>query len=119
MYQILKKIKGESYLKWPNQIGGDPSKRNQSIYCHYHQDRGHTTKDCRTLCNYMDQLVKDRKLKQFLHQPIGQVGQAHIGYQKESATRPSLGEINVIFAAPRYGANSYSSIISVALKPKP
>ena len=49
VYQILEKIKNEPYFRWPNKIGGDPFRGNQSLYCHYHQDKGHTTKDCRTL----------------------------------------------------------------------
>ena len=32
VHQILEKIKNESYFKWPNKIGGDPMKRNQSLY---------------------------------------------------------------------------------------
>ena len=49
IYHILEKIKNEPYFKWPNKMGEDSSRRNQSLYCHYHQDRGHTTKDCKTL----------------------------------------------------------------------
>ena len=71
VYQILGKIKNEPYFKRPNKIGGDSSRRNQSLYCHYHQDRGRSTKECRTLQDHLSQLVKARKLNQFLHQPIG------------------------------------------------
>ena len=71
VHQILEKIKNEPYFKWPNKMGGDPIKRNQSLLCQYHQDRGHTTEDCRTLCDYLEQLVKIGKLKQFLYQPFG------------------------------------------------
>ena len=49
VYQILEKIKNEPYFRWPNKMGGDLTKRNQSLYCHYHQERVHKTKDCRTL----------------------------------------------------------------------
>ena len=31
IYQILEKIKNEPYFRWPNKMGGDPSKRNQSL----------------------------------------------------------------------------------------
>lgn len=42
---------------------GDPMRRNQSLYYHYHQDQGHTTKECKTLQDFLDQLVKVGKLK--------------------------------------------------------
>ena len=32
----LKKIKSEPYFKWPNKMGGDPTRRNQSLHCQYH-----------------------------------------------------------------------------------
>ena len=48
VHQVLEKIKSEPYFKWPNKMSGDPSRRNQSLHCQYHQDRGHTTEDCRS-----------------------------------------------------------------------
>ena len=58
VHQILEKIKNESYFKWSNKMGGDPMKRNQSLHCQYHQDRGYTIEDCRILYDYLEQLVK-------------------------------------------------------------
>jgi len=54
VYQILEKIKNDPFFKWPNKMGRDPSRRNQSLYCHYHWDRGHTTEDCRTLRDHLN-----------------------------------------------------------------
>ncbi|XP_075663119.1 uncharacterized protein LOC142632633 [Castanea sativa] len=85
IYQILEKIKNESYFKWPNKMGEDQSKRNQSLYCHYHQEKGHTTEDCRTLRDHLGQLVKVGKLKQFLHHLAGQFGQSEAKYQRDGA----------------------------------
>ena len=34
--QVLEKIKNEPFFKWPNKMAGDPVKRNQNLYCHYH-----------------------------------------------------------------------------------
>ena len=81
-------------------MGGDPIKHNQGLYCQYHQDRGHTTKGCRTLHDYLEQLVKIGKLRQFLHQPSGHGSQVGSTHQQENPLRPSLGIINVILAAP-------------------
>ena len=43
MHKILDQIKNESFFRWPNKMGGDPSRRNQNLYCTYHRDKGHTT----------------------------------------------------------------------------
>ena len=43
VYRILDQIKHEPYFRWPNKIGGDPSRRNQNLYCTYHRDKGYTT----------------------------------------------------------------------------
>ena len=36
VHQVLEKIKNESYFRWPNKMGGDLIKRNQSLHCQYH-----------------------------------------------------------------------------------
>ena len=59
--QVLEKIKNEPFFKWPNKMAGDPTKRNQNLYCHYHQEHGHTTEDCRNLWDHLDQLVGEGK----------------------------------------------------------
>ena len=72
VHKTLDKIKNEPYFRWPDKMGGDSTKRNQSLHCQYHQDRGHTAKECRTLWNHLEQLVKIGMLNQFLYQPSGQ-----------------------------------------------
>ena len=32
VYQVLEKIKNEPYFKWPNKMGRDPLRHNQSLY---------------------------------------------------------------------------------------
>ena len=41
VHQVLEKIKNEPYFKWPNKMGGDPTKCNKSLHCQYQQERGH------------------------------------------------------------------------------
>ena len=94
-------------------MGGDPKKRNQSLHCQDHQDRGHTTEKCRTLWNHLEQLVKIGKLKQFLYQPSGEVSQARSRAQIDAFLRPPLGTISVIFAAPGRTGSHPSRVMSI------
>ena len=43
VHRIVDRIKNEPYFRWLNKMGGDPSRRNQNLYCTYHRDKGHTT----------------------------------------------------------------------------
>ena len=69
--QVLEKIKNEPFFKWPNKMAVDLAKWNQNLYCHYHQEQGHTTKDYRNLWDHLDQLVGEGKLKSLLHHSSG------------------------------------------------
>ena len=42
------------------------------MYCTYHKDKGHTTKQCRVLKDHLVQLVKVRYLKEFVVDPGNQ-----------------------------------------------
>ena len=53
VHKILDRIKNESFFRWPNKMGGDPSWRNQNLYCTYHRDKGHTTEQCRVLKDHL------------------------------------------------------------------
>ncbi|XP_075635240.1 uncharacterized protein LOC142607581 [Castanea sativa] len=117
VYQIQGKIKKQPYFKWSNKMGGDSSKRNQSLYDHYHQDKGHTTEDCRTLRDHLNQLVKAGKLYQFLHQPIGQFGHSGVELHKNCVPRQALGTINVIFAKLGGDVMAYSRVMFVGGDP--
>ena len=81
-------------------MAGEPKGRNPNLYCHYHQDHGHTTKDCRNLWDHLKQLVRERKLKHLLHHSSGRVNQAGSEIRGDASSRLPLDTINVIFAAP-------------------
>ena len=61
-----------------------------------------------------EQLVRDGKLKQFLYWPNGHKDQARSRVQGNASSRPPLGAINVIFAAPGRTGSHPSRVISVA-----
>ena len=92
-------VKNELFFRWPNKMARDPMKRNQSLYCHYHQDHGHTTEDCRNLWDHLEQLVREGKLKQLLHHSSGRGSQTSSAFQGGAPSRPPLGTISIIFVA--------------------
>ena len=98
--QVLEKIKNEPFFKWPNKMAGEPKRCNPNLYCHYHQDHGHTTEDCRNLWDHLEQLAQEGKLNQLLHPSSGRGGQAGSEMRGDTSSRLPLGTINVIFVAP-------------------
>ena len=93
---------------------GNLERRNRNLYCQYHRDHGHTTEDCRGLWDHLDQLVREGKLKQLLHHSSGLEGRANSESEREIPSRPPLGTINVIFAAPGRTRSCLSRVMSVA-----
>ena len=92
VYQIVEKIKNESYFRCPNKISGDVTRRNQSLYCSYHWDYGHTTEDCRTLRDHLRQLEKLGYLAEFLVQDDSHSQ----GLNRETPTRTSTSAQGII-----------------------
>ncbi|XP_065633781.1 uncharacterized protein LOC136069316 [Quercus suber] len=117
VHQILEKINNESFFRWTNNMARNPIRRNQSLYCHHHQDQGHTTEDYRNLWDHLDQLVREGKLKQLLHHFSGQGGQINSEPQRDDSSRLPLGTINVIFAASGRTRSYPSRVMSVARLP--
>ena len=98
-------------------MAGDPIRHNQNLYCHYHQDHGHTTEDCRNLWDHLDQLVQEGKLKQLLHHSSGRGSQTGLAFRGDASSRPPLGMINVIFAALRKTESCPSRVMLVSCCP--
>ncbi|XP_075658665.1 uncharacterized protein LOC142628444 [Castanea sativa] len=74
----------------------------------------HTTEDCKTLWNHLEQLVKEGRLKQFLYRPNGQGDHSGLVNQGNTSSRPPLGTINVIFAVFGRTGSHPSRVMSVA-----
>ena len=92
-------------------------RRNQNLYCHYHQDHGRTTEDYRNLWNHLDQLVREGKLKQLLHHSSGQESQTGSELRGDASSRLPFGIINVIFAASGRTRSYPSKIMSISRYP--
>ena len=92
----------------------NPARRNQNLYCQYHQDQGHTTENYRNLWDHLDQLVREVKLKQLLDHSNNQGGQANSEPRGDDSSRPPLGTINVVFVAPEKTGSCPSRMMYVA-----
>ena len=88
-------------------------KRNQNLYCQYHQEPGHTIEDCRNLRYHLDQLVREGKLRPFLHHSSSQQGHANPEARRDASLRPPIGTINVILAASGRTGSCPSRVMSV------
>ncbi|XP_057489936.1 uncharacterized protein LOC130775946 [Actinidia eriantha] len=66
IYKLLARIRDKPYFKKPEPMGGDPKRRNQRWRCSYHGEKGHKTESCRALKAFLEQLVQDGHLKEFV-----------------------------------------------------
>ena len=98
-------IKDDPSLKWPEKMKGDPNKRNRNKYCRFHRDHGHDTYECFDLKQQIENLIRQRKLKNFL-------GRDHkdekLKGKMEESSQPPLREIRVIIGGSSTGQSSKS-----------
>ena len=91
--QVLMQIKDNLSLKWPEKMKGDPNKRNQNKYCRFHKDHGHDTDECFDLKQQIENLIRQRKLSNFLGRDNKD---EKLKAKVEESSRPPLGEIRMI-----------------------
>ncbi|KAK3005146.1 hypothetical protein RJ639_017644 [Escallonia herrerae] len=64
--QILHEIKDNKALQWPDKMRSWPNKRNKDLWCHYHNDHGHTTDNYGSLKRAIKALIKRGQLRRFV-----------------------------------------------------
>ncbi|KAK3037261.1 hypothetical protein RJ639_029673 [Escallonia herrerae] len=64
--QILHEIKDNKALQWPDKLKSRPNKRNKDLWCHFHNDHGHTTDNCGSLKRAIEALIKRGQLRKFV-----------------------------------------------------
>lgn len=98
VHRIIEKIKHKSFSSWPGKMSEDPTKRNQNLYCIYHNEKGHTTEQCRTFKNHLEQLAKVEHLRESVIDQWD--GSSRQGFGSEGRVMPPpLCIIEVIHAA--------------------
>ncbi|GFZ09869.1 hypothetical protein Acr_21g0004680 [Actinidia rufa] len=66
IYKLLARIRDKPYFKKAEPMGGDPKRQNQRWRCSYHGEKGHKIENCRALKAFLEQLVHDGHLKEFV-----------------------------------------------------
>ncbi|GFZ14402.1 hypothetical protein Acr_24g0005920 [Actinidia rufa] len=84
IYKLLAKIRDKPYFKKLEPMGGDLKRRNQRWKCSYHGEKGHKIKNCKTLEAFLEQLVRDEHLKEFVDNEKTRAEAA----EAETTTRP-------------------------------
>ena len=111
VHKIVDRIKNEPFFRWPNKMGGDPSRRNQNLYCTYHKDKGHTTEQ--VLKDHLGQLVKAEYLKEFIVHSRNQ-GANQGALRKGNPLLLPLEVIEGIHTAPRGSTMTRRGVLTAA-----
>jgi hypothetical protein len=66
MTEVFMEIKRDPTFRWPTKMKGNPRKRDQQKFYEYHGDHGHLTEECITLCEEIENFIRNRSLVRFL-----------------------------------------------------
>ncbi|KAM7502432.1 hypothetical protein LguiB_001336 [Lonicera macranthoides] len=98
--KILQEIKDERFFKWPRPMLGDPKMRNSSLKCFYHKDHGHATDTCRTLKQFLEELVEQGRLTKYTKRdetkPNEQPRMDKANRDSTQVAKPAVGTIEAI-----------------------
>uniref|UniRef100_A0A2N9F878 Uncharacterized protein n=1 Tax=Fagus sylvatica TaxID=28930 RepID=A0A2N9F878_FAGSY len=56
-------------LRWPGKIRSDPNSRAKNLYCRFHKDHSHLTKNCMALKKQVETLIRQGKLQKYVGRP--------------------------------------------------
>jgi hypothetical protein len=110
--QVLLQIQDNPALKWPGKLRSSPTRRSKDLYCRFHRDHGHNTKDCYVLKEQIEALIRQVKLKKFVHrdnQEARPPRQEENKNRLEDRPRDIIGEIRTIVGGLASGGASRSS----------
>ena len=96
IFRILPQIKDKPYFVWPAKMAGDPAFRESKPYFAHHREKGHLTKNYRNYKGFLEELVRNGHLRQFVDDTKHQ-------QQRDHAPKPKvpIGIIDVIHSHAR------------------
>lgn len=66
IHKIIFEIQNNPFFKWLKQMGSDPSTRDTKLHCSYHKDHGHKMKNCKTLKQFLERIVEQGHLSEYI-----------------------------------------------------
>ncbi|KAK3025704.1 hypothetical protein RJ639_041709 [Escallonia herrerae] len=103
--QILHEIKDNKALQWPDKLKSRPNKRNKDLWCHFHNDHGHTTDNCGSLKRAIEALIKHGQLRKFVA-PKEERQQTPPAMEEREDHEENAGIINTIAGGLAAGGSS-------------
>ncbi|KAK2996907.1 hypothetical protein RJ639_025764 [Escallonia herrerae] len=103
--QILHEIKDNKALQWPDRMKSRPNKRNKDLWCHFHNDHGHTTDNCGSLKRAIEALIKRGQLRKFVA-PKEDKQQTPPAIEEREDREENAGIINTISGGIAAGGSS-------------
>ncbi|KAK2999168.1 hypothetical protein RJ639_022612 [Escallonia herrerae] len=103
--QILHEIKDNKALQWPDRMKSRPNKRNKDLWCHCHNDHGHTTDNCGSLKRAIEALIKRGQLRKFVAPGEGRQ-QTPPAMEEREDREENAGTINTISGKIAAGGSS-------------
>ncbi|KAK3003139.1 hypothetical protein RJ639_018274 [Escallonia herrerae] len=103
--QILHEIKKNKALQWPDKLKSRPNKRNKDLWCHFHNDHGHTTDNCESLKRAIEALIKRGQLRKFVA-PKEDRQQTPPAMEEREDREENAGIINTISGGLAAGGSS-------------
>ena len=64
--QVLREVRNEQFLRWPTQMKSNPSTRDNTKYCEFYRDYGHSTDDCIQHRREIEILIRRGYLRHFI-----------------------------------------------------
>ena len=97
IHRLLDKIKEKPFFVWPSKLIGDPEVWNQNLYCFYHRDKGHLTKNCHKYKAHLEQLVTAGHLSDYVDpNPTGSKARGTTSSRSGTQGPAPAGVIHVI-----------------------
>ncbi|KAK2999841.1 hypothetical protein RJ639_023777 [Escallonia herrerae] len=102
--QILHEIKDKEKLERPEKMRSAPSQRDRNLWCHYHNDHGHTTDKCESLKRAIEALIKRGHLRGYVNRRNEKRETTPLAGRDE--VRENAGVINTISGGIAAGGSS-------------